>query len=782
MSVSYDSRERPAGVALPVAVTAVNGHHVDCGPAGTLTHRLSRAGVEGGTVELTGATVVVGGREQRGDFCGLVYVDTDRWEVSAGAGAAGEGDGAAGSDGAAGTGPAVGIATATGSAGTVTLDWTYRPQAGTPFVRLDVTVSAREETILRGLDLTFRLHCPGAARIQAPGNRIRPGLPLAELAGDVQVYTAGAAPGSAGLVALEQHDPGVTAVVWPVATQAVGASVLSRDGDALGFRVETHLAAALAAGESVSYGPVYLGVVPSDWTRLRADFPDWYDAIGLRLPQNLPAWAGAASIYEVQIGTSLFGGIADYTPYPTAADLLADLPRIADLGFDALQIMPRQPFPSYNVVDYADVDISYGDRETLGAVVQEAHRRGMRVILDVILHGVLDRASIRQAAEQVRAGAHGDFLRSHTWYSAEDAAALPEAFRLPWSRHILDFENAWRDGSVETHPWVVDHPQWFRRDNAGNLTGIYTWAFEHAEPSWQQHFSQAMISLLDELQVDGFRFDAPTYAEFANWSPDYRAHASASELAAIGLFRRLREEILTAHPGTLFYTEPSGVLLRQSMDVNYNYDEHSQIEDFLGRNGFASGTTGFSTAGVRNAHELMAWLAERDASLPRGAVTAHHIDSHDTFWWPRPGLKWRREQIGIDAARALLSILSLVGGPFMTFTGGELGMEAHLTAIHRIRRQPEFASGAADFTPIVPDHPQVFSVVRTGAGERSIVLVNMSPAPVAARLRDADRPVPAHAWDLLTGRERALPAATLNLGGFETVVLSPSAPRPGAAS
>ncbi len=49
--------------------------------------------------------------------------------------------------------------------------------------------------------------------------------------------------------------------------------------------------------------------------------------------------------------------------------------------------MPRQSFPSYNVYDYHDITLSYGDADDLRLFVEAAHAHGMRVILDTLMHG-----------------------------------------------------------------------------------------------------------------------------------------------------------------------------------------------------------------------------------------------------------------------------------------------------------------------------------------------------------------------------------------------------------
>ncbi|MGB4135958.1 MAG: DUF3459 domain-containing protein, partial [Microbacterium sp.] len=261
-----------------------------------------------------------------------------------------------------------------------------------------------------------------------------------------------------------------------------------------------------------------------------------------------------------------------------------------------------------------------------------------------------------------------------------------------------------------------------------------------SDPGWQDYFLSALRNLIDRLGVDGFRFDAPTYNAFPNWSERTRERASASELACLELFRRLRRELKPEHPELMFYTEPSGVLLRESMDLVYNYDEHAQLEDVMGFAGIAlGGGGGASHVGIGTAADLAAWFDERDSVLPAGSVTAHHIDSHDTFWWPQPGQKWRREQFGVAPTRALASIFALSGGPYMTFVGGESGIEEHLREIHALRRRPAFAHGRADFRSVRTEDPHVFAVVREGDGEAFLVLVNLADRATRVRPRGVGR-------------------------------------------
>ena len=662
----------------------------------------------------------------------------------------------------------------TTEAGDWTVRWEYTFRQSHPRLELNFDISpslAVSKTTLRDVRLEFVVRLPdfGLWRLEAPGNTMRTGVNADALVEPFPVPTAGGDEGSTGLVALHCPERRQVLVLWPFSRTEIGDFSLHSDGDAFRFVLATGLAGRISRHESLRYGAVELDVMEGTWEETRDDVPGWYATLGLSTPQDRPEWVETASIFEVQIGYSPFWGGYRYEPYPTVKDLLADLGRIKGLGFDALQIMPRQPYPSYNVHDYADVTLSYGDEEDLRALVDACHSLGMRVILDILMHGVIDREVIARAAERVRSGPYYDRLSEAVTMVSGVSPAAVDQMNVAWSRHILDFEPYWFEGSPPCHPLVDEHPEWFMRDPQGNVTGIYTKAFDVANVEWQEYFCSAAEELVRRLDIDGFRFDAPTYNTLPNWSESTEHRASYSALGCLQLFELLRVRLKRLKEGVMLYTEPSGVLFRQAMDATYNYDEHwlpdalllTPQEDEQSRR-----------TSVRNGRELAAWFRDRNAVLPPGSFIAHHIDSHDTFWWPLPGQKWRREQFGLDATRALLAVFSLSGGAYMTFVGGEKGIEEELRRVHRLRRTlPEVGRGAADYDAVWVDREAVYAVVRRSGSSCSVLLVNLSSEEVEAtcsldverlRLDDAEYAV-YDAWN-----ERALAAGSrYSFGGAD---------------
>ncbi|GLV53481.1 hypothetical protein KDH_03340 [Dictyobacter sp. S3.2.2.5] len=610
--------------------------------------------------------------------------------------------------------------------------YTFRPR----HPRLELSFEIRpllateaDPATLRNVELTITLQPDDLKswNFEAPGNAVRPGISAAELERAIRVSSVAGVDGSTGLMALHNAAERQVVVVWPFCRTEIG-SISAQTKDAtLQIMLNTTLAGRLTSNDTLIYRAIEFDALTSTWEETRDNVASWYRTLNLSTPNDRPEWITTASIFEVQVGYAPFWGGYRYAPYPTVQDLYADLERIKGLGFNTLEIMPRQPYPSYNVHDYADISTSYGDEEQLRALVQKCHQLGIRVLLDILMHGVIDQEVMAQVAETVRSGPYATRLDDDIPIEEKMFAADSDAYLIAWCRHILDFEPHWNGGSHPRHPLADEHREWFMRDSAQNIIGMYTKAFDVANVSWQNYFCEATEMLVRKLDIDGFRFDAPTYNDLPNWSTATQKRASYSPLGVLSLFEQLRPHLKALKDDILLYTEPSGALFRQALDVTYNYDEHWLINAVLRS---VPGQPDQHTK-TRNGRELAAWFRDRNAVLPPGSLITHHIDSHDTFWWPGAGKKWRREQFGIEATRALLAIFSLSGGAYMTFVGGEEQLEDEIRLVHHLRNDlPEIREGSVHYTAVSVEHEAIYAVARHQGEYNSLLLVNVSNQPI----------------------------------------------------
>jgi glycosidase len=616
---------------------------------------------------------------------------------------------------------------ADGTLGPLKLTLHYRLFPVSPFVEVAATLHADDAVLVRNLTVDVTSDNRGDSLLNIPGNMVRRNLPVSDF-GDkpVGVSPIGGLRGSSGIVSLTDSE--ATLSIWPNQPTEIPDIAVSAKSNTIHVNVGVNFAAEISPENSAELLLMTLNVERGDFEVVRHKWSSWASRYGLTSPANPPEWMYGAGIYEVQIGTSYFWKDNAYCRYEEIRDLIADLDRVHQLGFRVIQLMPRQPYPSYNVHDYADVSTSYGDEKELRTLVSLCHDKGMRVILDVLLHGVLDNESINSAVDGVVNGPLWDSLDEDITDTLASDLTDDSGYWRAWSRHIMDFSEHWRGGSPAVTPLQSEHPDWFATDSAGNVSGVYTKAFDARSPSWQRYFRESMMHLVTEYDVDGFRFDAPTYNFFANWAPWAKARAFMSPLGCIPLFVDMRHDIKTTKPDALMYTEPSGHLLRRSMDVNYNYDEQWLVSALL--QGAHTGRA------VANAKDFMKWISDRDDFLPEGSHTAHHIDSHDTFWWPQWGKKWRREQYPIEAVQALAAAFLSLDGPYMMFTGGEEGIEEVLHGLLSLRNNHrELWAKRGVFDTDADPSGDLVIVRRDGTQDSLVTIVNMSA--------DESRPVPA---------------------------------------
>ncbi|MEL6193176.1 MAG: alpha-amylase family glycosyl hydrolase, partial [Bacteroidota bacterium] len=118
--------------------------------------------------------------------------------------------------------------------------------------------------------------------------------------------------------------------------------------------------------------------------------------------------------------------------------LTRKLDYIQDLGVDMLWLMPIHPSPSYHkydVTDYKAVHPDYGSMEDFETFLEEAHRRNIKVILDMVFNHSSDQHPWFQLALEGPENVYRDY---YVWSDeAEVMAKDPE-----W--HWLDVKEAWQ--------------------------------------------------------------------------------------------------------------------------------------------------------------------------------------------------------------------------------------------------------------------------------------------------------------------------------------------------
>ena len=216
---------------------------------------------------------------------------------------------------------------------------------------------------------------------------------------------------------------------------------------------------------------------------------------GMNAPVDSPAssdplWYKDAVIYEVHVRAffdSTDDGSGDFR------GLTNKLQYIQDLGVNTIWLLPFYPSPGrddgYDIADYHNIHPQYGTRDDFRNFVQEAHRRGLRVITELVINHTSDQHPWFQAARRAPPGSPK--RNYYVWSDSPD--------RYAGTRIIF------RD--TETSNWTWDP-----------VAKAYYWHrfFSH-QPDLNfdnPHVVRAVIRIMEfwlAYGVDGFRLDAIPY-------------------------------------------------------------------------------------------------------------------------------------------------------------------------------------------------------------------------------------------------------------------------------
>lgn len=181
--------------------------------------------------------------------------------------------------------------------------------------------------------------------------------------------------------------------------------------------------------------------------------------------------------------------------YDTTGNGIGDLPGIirkldyiTDLGVDAIWLSPTFPSPEvdfgYDVSDYFDINPLFGTLKDMDRLVEQAHNRGLRVILDLVLNHTFDQHPWFQDARQNKTSEYRDH---YIWAAPKPGGKRP---------------NNW--GSV------FGGPAWTFDQTSGEYY-LHLFYAEQPDLNWRNpRVRDAMLDIFRywcDRGVDGFRLD-----------------------------------------------------------------------------------------------------------------------------------------------------------------------------------------------------------------------------------------------------------------------------------
>ncbi|MBE0598043.1 MAG: maltose alpha-D-glucosyltransferase, partial [Desulfuromonadales bacterium] len=144
-----------------------------------------------------------------------------------------------------------------------------------------------------------------------------------------------------------------------------------------------------------------------------------------------PLWYRDAIIYQLHIKAFYDAdgnGIGDFR------GLMEKLDYLQELGVTAIWLLPFYPSPlrddGYDIADYRSVHANYGTLKDFREFLQAAHRRGLRVVTELVINHTSDQHPWFQRARRAKPGsAHRDFyVWSDTPEKYQDARIIFQDF------------------------------------------------------------------------------------------------------------------------------------------------------------------------------------------------------------------------------------------------------------------------------------------------------------------------------------------------------------------
>lgn len=239
-------------------------------------------------------------------------------------------------------------------------------------------------------------------------------------------------------------------------------------------------------------------------------------------------WYKDAIVYQLHVKSfydSNNDGIGDFP------GLIEKLDYIAALGVTAVWLLPFYPSPlrddGYDIADYYGVHPDYGSIEDVRRFIDEAHKRGLRIITELVINHTSDQHPWFQRA---RKAPHGSAERNFYVWSEDDQ-------KYSGTRIIfLDTEKSnWSwDPEAKAYFWhrFYSHQPDLNFDNPAVLNAVL----------------DVMKYWLD-MGVDGLRLDAVPYLverEGTNNENLPETHA---------ILKRIRAEVDNHYPGRLLLAE-----------------------------------------------------------------------------------------------------------------------------------------------------------------------------------------------------------------------------------
>lgn len=331
------------------------------------------------------------------------------------------------------------------------------------------------------------------------------------------------------------------------------------------------------------------------------------------------------------------------------AGIRRKLDHLAALGVNAIELMPISEFPGdsswgYNPVFYMAPKRLYGRPPELKALVDEAHQRGMAIILDLVFN--------------------------HAWPDQPYYRMYPPLF----GPHGEPLE---------------DRNPFFHHHNNGHANGWGGLDWDHAS-AWTTAYMQDIVRFwLQEYHIDGFRFDWLGGVEYDPARPERDSFDPFIGIAPIARAAREAQPAcyLIGEYWPIHGTSPAKTAARlvheTEIDAVWNGAFHHTLENCLfqtwqwERQFLPGAFGGFRQQGFSRADQVINYVVSHDERRPEHEI--QFWGAHIAWCDPAATPEATRWELALRKARLGLAVLMTSPGVPMLYAGQEFGEDSPRT-------------------------------------------------------------------------------------------------------
>ena len=422
-----------------------------------------------------------------------------------------------------------------------------------------------------------------------------------------------------------------------------------------------------------------------------------------------PDWLESGVIYQIFL--------RNFTKEGTLKEALGKLPRIKELGVDIVYLSPiflqdddpsheywsnRQksfdnPLNPYRIKDFYVMDPEYGTEDDLGAFIGEAHRLGMRVMLDVVF---------------LHCGPRAVFLE--------------------------------------------EHPDYVKRDETGNMIkGLWNFPdLNFDNPGLREYLLGCLEYWMQAFDVDGYRCDVSDEVPLDFWeSARARLEVINPDVIFLAEGKRKEDQLVafdlnysfdwTFGINKIFNQGKTAVFLRKIWEsMESERPKGARFIRFIDNHDIAHNTAQGLMRGKEQSDESWGYIVDFYGTAQTGILPDSRLEK---VW-------------GVDAVEALLALTFTIDGVPFLYNGQEIAdAELHnnfgSTPVdwskgetpegrHRFafcqrlcalrHREPALVKGSLSWIANdVPD--QLLAFIRDTGSEQILVLVNISAASIRSK-------------------------------------------------